>query len=169
MHQIAWFWTLKLKNLPTVGVGGGTPPRFGRFAPSPSLYNYFQCFSLTLIFMHATEDTSTEVSSTEDSSSEESSTEDTATEEGIVTEEAGATTQEVAATQTTSGPPLRTTKILATPERATTVLTTGKFVCILLGIYYWASVFVKNITMEFRFFLVPVVLPSTSLLLTPCQ
>ena len=58
MHQIAWFWTPKLKNLPTVG--GGTPPsdptpspRLGRFAPSPSLYNYFQCFSLTLIFMPA--------------------------------------------------------------------------------------------------------------------
>ena len=52
MHQIAWFWTPKLKNLPTVG--GGTPPspptpspRLGRFAPSPSLYNFFQC----LIFM----------------------------------------------------------------------------------------------------------------------
>ena len=55
MHQIAWFWTPKLKTLPTVG--GGTPPSHTlppgsvRFAPSPSLYNYFQCFSLTLIFM----------------------------------------------------------------------------------------------------------------------
>ena len=53
MHQIAWFWTPKLKNPPTVG--GGTPPSplLGRFAPSPLLYNYFQCFSLTLIFMPA--------------------------------------------------------------------------------------------------------------------
>ena len=62
MHQIAWFWTPKLKNLPTVG--GRTPHshtlpparslrslRLGRFAPLPSLYNYFQCFLFTSIFM----------------------------------------------------------------------------------------------------------------------
>ena len=27
------------------------PPRLGRFAPLPLLYNYFQCFFFTLIFM----------------------------------------------------------------------------------------------------------------------
>ena len=43
----------KIEKSPQATVGGGTPPspRLGRFAPSPSLYNYFQWVFFTLIFM----------------------------------------------------------------------------------------------------------------------
>ena len=43
----------KIEKSPYRGRGDTPSPRLGRFAPSPSLYNYFQCFFFTLIFMPA--------------------------------------------------------------------------------------------------------------------